>query len=333
MSQENTTCHSYTQESNFTQRIENEIKALWEQRQEGFLQSFDRKRLYWCKITSKKHNKAIVVVNGRIESCWKYQELFYDLFQQGYDIYSFDHRGQGLSDRLIDNKQMGYVDEFQNYLTDMNDLVEHFNLNHYQQRFLLAHSMGGAVSARYLQTHPQHPFDAVAFSAPMFGINVPWQIRPIAITLTQVLTATASKPTYAPGYTDYYPKPFEENPLTQCEVRYRWFRELYEQKPELKLGGPSTRWVWQSLMATKQCIQLTRQITIPTLVLQGGKDTIVSNAAQIKFIARLAKTNPNSELLMILDAKHEILFEKDEFRNQALDAVLKHFTNAEKTAN
>ncbi len=116
-------------------------------------------------------------------------------------------------------------------------------------------------------------------------------------------------------------------------MRYRWFRELYEQKPELKLGGPSTRWVWQSLMATKQCIQLTRQITIPTLVLQGGKDTIVSNAAQIKFIARLAKTNPSSELLMILDAKHEILFEKDEFRNQALDAVLKHFCSAVKAAD
>ncbi|WP_165312586.1 alpha/beta fold hydrolase [Vibrio ziniensis] len=328
MSQENTTNSSYTQEPNFSQLIEHDIKQLWQQREEGFLQSFDKKQLYWCKITSPQHTKAIVVVNGRIESCWKYQELFFDLFQQGFNIYSFDHRGQGLSARLIDNKQMGYVAEFQNYLTDMHDLIEHFNLSQYQQRFLLAHSMGGAVSARYLQTHPEHLFDAVAFSAPMFGINVPWQIRPIAITLTQVLAATASKPTYAPGYSDYYPKPFEDNPLTQSEVRYRWFRDLYEQKPELKLGGPSTHWVWQSLMAAKQCIQLTRQITIPTLVLQGGKDTVVSNAAQIKFIARLAKTNPNSKLLLINDAKHEILFEKDELRNQALDAILQHFANA-----
>lgn len=326
MSPINTSCHSYTQESNFSHRIDNEIKTLWEQRQEGFLPSFDKQPLFWCKITSPRHSKAIVVVNGRIESCWKYQELFYDLFQQGYDIYSFDHRGQGLSARLIDNKQMGHVAEFENYLTDMHDLIEHFDLSRYQHRFLLAHSMGGAVSARYLQTHPKHPFDAVAFSAPMFGINLPWQIRPIAITLTQLLAATASKPTYAPGYRDYYAKPFADNPLTQCAVRYHWFRELYEQKPELKLGGPSTHWVWQSLMAAKQCIQLTRQITIPTLVLQGSKDTVVSNAAQIKFITRLARTNRNCELLMIDNAKHEILFEKDEFRNQALDAVLKHFS-------
>ncbi len=142
------------------------------------------------------------------------------------------------------------------------------------------------------------------------------------------MTATYSKPTYAPGYGDYYPKPFENNSLTQCEVRYRWFRALYEQKPELKLGGPSTRWVWQGLMAAKQCIQQTRQVKIPTLVLQGERDTVVSNAAQVRFITRLAKTNTNSQILILNNAKHELLFEKDEIRNQALDAILAHYANA-----
>lgn len=320
---------TYTQESDFESLIDNQIAELWQSRQDGFHKSSDKTKLYWCKITSANHNKAIVVVNGRIESSWKYQELFYDLFQQGYDIYSFDHRGQGLSERLIDNKQMGYVAEFQNYLTDMNELIQQFDLSKYQQRFLLAHSMGGAIATRYIQTHPEHSFDAIALSAPMFGIHMPWQLRPIAITLTQVLTATYSKPTYAPGYTDYYPKPFENNPLTQSETRYRWFRELYNRMPELQLGGPSTRWVWQGLMAAKQCIQLTRQIKIPTLVIQGEKDTIVSNAAQVRFVTRLAKTNPDSQILIINDAKHELLFEKDAIRNQALDAILEHFAKVQ----
>ncbi len=320
--------HDYTQESNFESRIHNQIAELWQSRLEGFHKSSNKTKLYWCKLTDPNHTKAIVVVNGRIESCWKYQELFYDLFQQGYDIYSFDHRGQGLSDRLIDNQQMGHVDDFQNYLTDMNELIELFELGKYQQRFLLAHSMGGAIATRYIQTHPQHQFDAIALSAPMFGINIPWQLRPVAITLTQVMTATYSKPTYAPGYGDYYPKPFEDNPLTQCEIRYRWFRDLYEQKPELKLGGPSTRWVWQGLMAAKQCIQLTRQVKIPTLVIQGGLDKVVSNAAQVRFVTRLAKTNPDSQILIINNAKHELLFEKDDIRNQTLDAILEHYSNS-----
>lgn len=319
----------YTQESSFEQVINTTIADFWHSKEENFIKSFDKTKIYCCKLTSSEHSKAIVVVNGRIESCWKYQELFYDLFQQGYDVYSFDHRGQGLSQRLIDDPQMGYVEEFDDYVQDLHHLIQHFDLSRYAHRFILAHSMGGAVATRYVQTHPEHNFDAMALSAPMFGVNMPWQLRPVAMQLSQVLTAIYSKPTYAPGYQAYTPKPFDINPLTQSEVRYRWFRELYEHKPELKLGGPTTRWVWQGLIAAKQCQLLTRQVKLPTLILQAGQDTIVSNADQIRFATKLAKTNPDSQLVTINGAKHELLFEKDNYRNQALDAIFELFQQIE----
>ncbi|QXO17492.1 alpha/beta fold hydrolase [Vibrio ostreae] len=322
---------TYTQESNFEYAIHHPVADLWQTRNEGYYRSFDNTRLFWCSLTDPAHDKVIVVVNGRIESAWKYQELFYDLFQQGYDIYAYDHRGQGLSDRLIEEREMGFVGEFDDYVQDLSGLVAMWDLRRYQQRFLLGHSMGGAVVTRYVQTHPHHDFSAMALSAPMFGVSMPWQLRPVAMPLTQFMTALYRKPTYAPGYSAYYAKPFEINPLTQSEVRYRWFRELYEQKPELKLGGPSTRWVWQGLMAAKQCIQLTRQIRIPTLVLQAEADTIVSNAAQVRFITKLARTNPASSIEVIAGARHEVLFERDPYRNQALDAMLAHFAKAEQT--
>lgn len=320
---------TYTQESNFEHAMHHPVADLWQTRNEGYYRSFDKTRLFWCSLTDPAHDKVIVVVNGRIESAWKYQELFYDLFQQGYDIYAYDHRGQGLSDRLIEEREMGFVGEFNDYVQDLSGLVEMWDLSRYRQRFLLGHSMGGAVVTRYVQTHPYHDFSAMALSAPMFGVSMPWQLRPVAMPLTQFMTAFYRKPTYAPGYSAYYAKPFEINPLTQSEVRYRWFRELYEQKPELKLGGPSTRWVWQGLMAAKQCIQLTRQIRIPTLVLQAEADTIVSNAAQVRFITKLARTNPASTIEVIAGARHEVLFEQDQYRNQALDAMLAHFASAE----
>ncbi|MHC6528621.1 alpha/beta fold hydrolase [Vibrio proteolyticus] len=317
--------HSYTQECTFEQAMNGNIADLWQRREEGFIKSFDKTKLYWCRLTCDSHNKAIVVVNGRIEAAWKYQELFYDLFQQGYDIYSFDHRGQGLSDRMLGDPQMGHVNDFEDYILDMERLLTHFDLTHYEQRFLLAHSMGGAIATRYLQTHPQHSFDAIAVSAPMYGVSVPWYLSPIAVPLSMAMTTIYAQPTYAPGHQAYYPKPFEINPLTQSEVRYRWFRDLYDRMPQLQIGGPSTRWVWQGLLAAKQCILLTRQLTLPFLLLQAERDTIVSNKAQDVFIRKLRKTNPDCELQVIQGSRHELLFEIDRCRNQALDSLLAFF--------
>lgn len=314
---------SYTQENLFEQAIAGPIAALWQQRQEGYFKSSDKTKLYWCKLTDPKHSKAVLLVNGRIESSWKYQELLFDFYRQGYDVYSYDHRGQGLSDRLVQDSDIGHVYEFDDYVRDLANVVQHFALEGYQQRHLVSHSMGGAIATRYLQTYPHHPFDKLVLSAPMFGINLPWYLSPVAIAVSQILTAVYPTPTYAPGHQPYYAKPFEDNPLSQSKARYHWFRQLYADKPELQVGGPSTRWVWQGLMATKQCLQMTRQLKIPVLLLQAGNDRIVSNQAQNQFYKKLCKTNKNSQMITIDGAQHELLFEQDQYRNQALDALFR----------
>ncbi|MBE4620821.1 alpha/beta fold hydrolase [Vibrio navarrensis] len=319
----NPSLSSYTQENLFEQAIAGPIAALWQQRQEGYFKSSDKTKLYWCKLTDPKHSKAVLLVNGRIESSWKYQELLFDFYRQGYDVYSYDHRGQGLSDRLVQDSDIGHVYEFDDYVRDLASVVQHFALEGYQQRHLVSHSMGGAIATRYLQTYPHHPFDKLVLSAPMFGINLPWYLSPVAIAVSQILTAVYPTPTYAPGHQPYYAKPFEDNPLSQSKARYHWFRQLYADKPELQVGGPSTRWVWQGLMATKQCLQMTRQLKIPVLLLQAGNDRIVSNQAQNQFYKKLCKTNKNSQMFTIDGAQHELLFEQDQYRNQALDALFR----------
>ncbi len=312
---------SYTQEARFEQAITGAIADLWQQRQEGFTKTKDKTQLYWCKLTAPHHRKAVVLVNGRIEASIKYQELMFDLFRQGFDVYSYDHRGQGWSQRLVEGSDIGHIHEFSDYVADLEHMLTLFDLTQYDKRFLVAHSMGGAIATRYLQTHPKATIDGVVLSSPMLGIDLAWYLNPIAISLSQILTAVYPRPTYAPGHKAYYPKPFEDNPLSQSLERYQWFRHLYAEQPQLQVGGPSTRWVWQSLMAAKQCLLHTRQITTPLLLIQAGDDTIVSNRAQNQFIRKLGKTNPQAEFISIPDARHEILFERDQYRNPALDAL------------
>ncbi len=320
--------NTYTQEALFQQTMRENIAPWWHSRQQGYHVTRDHKQLYWCSMTAPQHTKAIVVVNGRIESVSKYQELFYDLFQQGYDIYSFDHRGQGLSDRLTVDPQMGYIEHFDDYVKDMNELIISFQLAHYQRRYLLAHSMGGAITLRYLQSHQTLSFDAVALSAPMLGIHMSWHLRPIALLLTRLLSHCQTMPNYAPGYGPYLAKPFVDNPLTHSEVRYQWFRELYEQHPELQLGGPSSRWVWQSLLAIKHCFQHTQRLKLPLLLLQAGQDSVVCNRAQTRFMNLLAQQQRQSSMDIIAGARHELLFETDRYRNLALDQILDFFATS-----
>ncbi len=316
----------YTQETQFPEIMENEITTFWQQRKEGYIKGVSDKRLFWVSLISPNHTKAVVVINGRVESAWKYQEIFYDLFQQGFDVYSFDHRGQGLSERLVEDQQIGYVDDFSDYINDMALLVDSFKLNRYQQRFILAHSMGGAIATRYIQNHPSHNFDAIALSAPMYGVTMPWYQKPIARYLTPVISVLFNRPIYISKNRSYFAKPFDINPLTSSLPRYTWFRELYERHPKLKLGGPSARWVWQGLVAAEQCIRNTHRINIPLLLLQGTADKIVSNQAQHKFINQLNKTNSENELVIIEGSKHEILFESDKYRNLALENTMRFFS-------
>lgn len=312
---------TFTQETHYLETMKNQVAPFWEKRQHGFYQGEKETQLHWVSFTSPAHTKAIMVVNGRIESVYKYQELFYDLFCQGYDIYSFDHRGQGLSDRLTDNNDIGHIEDFNDYVLDLNSLTQSLiTPEHYQDCYLLGHSMGGAIATQYVETH-SHPYTALALSAPMHGIHMqPW-LKPIANPISRYLSLWSKQPSYALGQAPYHAKPFLDNALTTCEIRYQWFRELYDTKPELQIGGPSNHWVNQGLKGAKLCVDHAAQCTLPTLLLQGEKDQIVDNNAHVKF----QKKAPDCQLITISDAKHELLFETDECRNQALVAIIDFF--------
>ncbi len=317
---------TFSQEAHYTSFFNGKIAPFWQQRQDGFLTGTKGSSLYWSSMTAPEHTKAIVFINGRIESVWKYQELFFDLYSQGYDIFSYDHRGQGASERLCDDPEIGYVDEFDDYLKDMALLIEYWPLHKYQNRHLIGHSMGGAIATLYLQQQQNHSFDSLTLSSPMFGVSLPWYFRPFAQKLVRFMAARTTEPKYAPGHRNYYAKPFVDNRLTQSSIRYQWFRDLYEQLPQLKLGGPSTHWVAESLIAAQQCVDNASKLTTPTLLMQAQCDQIVDNGSHQRFAK---KSGDHVTLQSIPNARHEVLFEIDTIRTPALHAVLTHLAQCE----
>lgn len=314
---------------------------FWQQRQEDVFMGVDDVSIRFVRFTSEQHTRVILISPGRIESYMKYPELAYDLFHSGYDVVIVDHRGQGKSGRMLEDHHRGHVVHFDDYVDDLEILWQQEILSKpYQQRFALAHSMGGAIMALFLARKPQG-VDAAALCSPMTGIKLP-----MPLWLAKRITDWAERyPTmrdnYALGTGHWRPLPFIVNELTHSRVRYRRFLRYYADYPELQVGGPTYHWVRESIQAGERAIAQAKNIVTPLLLLQAGGDRVVTNASHFAFCQALSKAgNPpyGGVPHIIQGARHEILFERDAQRSEALNAILDFYalhtdSRAETAAN
>jgi lysophospholipase len=271
---------------------------------------------------------AVVIVSGRTESWVQYGEVFYDLYQMGYSSFGYDHRGQGLSPRLgTQNPQIGHIENFEDYAADLDRFVKEVVTPRTapgEKLFLLAHSMGGAVAADYLANFAS-PFASAVLSAPMLQINTDPYPEAVASSITGGAVLLGKGAEYALGKTDRDPNaPFETNEVTGSEERYWMMMESVRLYPETALGGPSSRWVCESIAATHRIRAEMKRIEIPMLVLQAGHDTIVKPSGQ-DIGCRRAK---NCTRLHFAEAKHDLLMESDPIRNRVLLLVDQLFSGA-----
>jgi lysophospholipase len=197
----------------------------------------------------------------------------------------------------------------------------------YRQRFALAHSMGGAILAQFLVRQPQS-FDAAAFCAPMFGIYLPmpgWMANRI---LNWAEKYPVVRDYYAIGTGQWRPLPYVVNVLTHSRERYRRCLRYYADYPELQVGGPTYHWVRESLQAGREIIAQAAKITTPLLLLQAGEERVVDNRSHQAFCQALSDAGHPCEggkPRVIEGARHEILFERDAMRAEALSAILRFF--------
>ena len=289
-----------------------DIDQHWQQAQKGFFNS-PFGRLFYTYHIPANATHAVVLVNGRIESAHKYRELLWELSQNRLAVFTFDHPGQGYSERLLPDTQIGYVRRFENYAEALHCFMTDIVCKHTQLPIvLLAHSMGAAISCDYLQLFQPKQVVAGYLSAPMLGINT----APYPTWVAQAIAATACLlglgKRYAIGQTQYLEKPFADNDLTHCPERYALFRGLYNQYPELQLGGVSFAWLNAAL---RKCQALQHvNIKVPLRIASAEQDTVVDNLAQRQFAAKQPHTTITS-----FAGKHELLCEQDSTRKAVLD--------------
>lgn len=326
-----TSAFSYTQENQLNKLLPSEIADFW---QTGIFSSFqgvDDKRINYAAFISEQPQNCLVISPGRSESYLKYKELAFDLSSLNINIFIIDHRGQGLSERLLDNPHKGYVKQFDDYTEDLHTFIKTIVNSHCASNdkpILLAHSMGGAIATRLAQKYPD-AVKATLLSSPMIAINkggLPEWLAKSLINSGNFLNSLFDEQAwYFIGQSDYQVKSFEDNRLMYSKVRYQTFIDLYEEYPELQLGGVTINWLKQAVLTQQNIFAELNKITTPISIMQAGEDTIVDNQAQFDFCEQLNQLNPElcpqSKPLVIDGARHELLFESDQYRNQALSFV------------
>jgi len=314
------------------------IDNFWQQGDFSDFAGVDNIRINFARFNSSQHSKCLIISAGRSEAYLKFKELAYDFFQQGFNIFILDHRGQGLSARMLTNSNKGYVKNFDDYADDLHTFVETIVRPECQTKpYLLAHSMGGAIAVRYLQKYP-NVIAAAVLSSPMIAFNkggLPDWLSTVLVNVSyRVNRWFSSSPWYFLGQQDYpmdenIAEAFKSNELTHSKIRFQRFSELYQQTPAIQLGGVTIAWLQQAIITTSNIFSDLDKIKIPLLVLQSGGDTVVDNQAQDKFCQQLHQLQPHScpagKPTVINNTFHELFLESDQYRELALTKALAWF--------
>lgn len=259
---------------------------------------------------------TVVILNGRTEFIEKYFEVIRDLLNRGYAIASLDWRGQGMSDRPLDNRHKGHVEDFDHYVSDLRQAITAFVEPHCPPPYrALCHSMGGNIGLRYLGEFPE-TFESALFSAPMWGIGksarTPLWMRMVGAISHRVGLGAA----YIPGGKDYNDtdRSFDDNLLTHDATRFGRFVAQIDAEPQLELGAPTFAWARQAVrsMDLIHAPGFVEAIQIPIRICSAGADALVSVEAQRLVADRLE----NGEQIVVSGSRHELLMEIDDYRDQ-----------------
>lgn len=287
----------------------------------GYFTSFDGMKLRYAVFRSGSQvpSGTIVLLPGRNEAIEKYFETIRDLNAMGLWVAAMDWRGQGGSPRLLKKSpRRGHARRFRDYERDLDLFLEHIVLPDTKLPFfILAHSMGALIA---LKAAPRlaNRIERMVLISPFVGaagLGIPnWLLKLLANAATF----------FGFGWIQFsrdtlLNRPFKGNTITSDPVRFARNQAIALTHPQLGLGPPTARWISVMIDAIEDVMMMDhlRKIEVPSLVIAPSNDQIVP----YEKLEELSRKFRAGKLLTIPGSEHEILQERDIFRQQALAAI------------
>jgi lysophospholipase len=287
----------------------------------GHLTSREGVRLRYARFaaTGRPLKGTVIVLTGRNECIEKYFETIRDLNARGLGAAILDWRGQGGSDRMLKDRERGYVDGFGDYVRDLEQFFDEIVLPDCRAPFfILAHSTGALVA---LLASPAltNRVRRMVLVAPLISlIGLPLSMRGVRRLATALYAVGLGTMYLGSGGRTREEVPFAINVLTADQARYERNNLIYRTWPLLATGRPTVAWIRAACLATEavQDEDFIARLQVPMLFVAAGADRVVSTPAIEHYVQRLK----SASLLTIDGARHEILQEADIYREQFLAA-------------
>lgn len=258
------------------------------------------RRMDWLQADAAAARGSLIFANGRGDFVEKYLEALGHWHARGWNVVSFDWRGQGDSRGDVVG---GNVPSLDPLVEDLSAIVDLWRAVMPGPHVLIGHSMGGHLTLRLLAER-QPDVDAAVLSAPMLGINTAplpgWLGPPVARIGSFLLRHVPTAPRIG-----------RQAFLTSSVERFEDEAWWTEREPAYRLGPPSWGWVDAAYRSMARLTEARLEaVKTPVLLIGTDADRLVSAAA----IRRTAAKLPHAELHMFGTAAHEILRESDPVR-------------------
>ncbi|KAJ3168244.1 hypothetical protein HDU88_001683 [Geranomyces variabilis] len=297
---------------------------------------------YYPSTTGATKN-TIVMVNGHTESFIRYRETIYDFNQNGFNVLTFDHRGQGFTQPRLGctPDYTSDVDSFANYISDMDAVVKagQAGLVAGHNLLLWAHSMGGGIGAGHLEQYP-NTFKAAVLSSPMLSLNTDPYPSIAALPLDILVELFGGPCALAPGQQGppsnaiygTNATSFAQAVTTSSFTRFSVLNQPYWQFPSTMIGGVDARWIQESMLSIQKIAASGSKVTIPVSMHSSGNDAFVTSDGQNLFCNGLTvlgipvvKGAKQCTITRHPTARHEVHNEVDAIRNGYMQQVITFF--------
>jgi len=275
------------------------------QRFEGYFKGFDQTELFYQTWTPDTVRGIFLITHGLSEHSECYHHVAKELSDDGWKVVGWDMRGHGRSEG-----KRGFVKHLSNYIDDLHCLLNNV-LKEREHFVMFGHSMGGLVTARYVQLK-QPAVDAVCLSSPALGLNM--KVPKLKETLAHIALK------WVPTLTMYNEIKYEDLTRDEEMLKSHYADNLRHDKisPGLFLSMVESFDFAQDQAA---------DIKVPVLMQLSGEDRLVSIEASRDFFEKLP--GKGNELHIYTDSLHEVFNDRE--RSKAL-ADLKKFINPYKGA-